>query len=446
VAGAPRAKAASAARRILSRSAPRASGRRRLVLWARLPMLTSPGTRAPAVLLAWGLLAGCSETSVPISGVYHPTLVEVSPVEFLGNIPCVEAPGAMRTYVATVFDVEFDETGAPIDYSLPEEGTGGQGGATGDDPGESTVDTCPGVTARTRGFPLPSSGPVSCQNAIAFARVIEPHRYRAEIFGYEGFGPTELGALAPGVPSLVRLDTGARVEPRWTIHCGDTCPATARSFLSRRVEDCTLVADTGSEPSGPSSVSVTLSDQILGDLRCGTGAGEIDHFEVHDGTSVERVACGETLTITEVGSRGTLELELLAYEAGNSLARWASTCSATLVRGLDVPATCSPFSNRGALAVDPAVALAPLGLDCAGLLAIPGELELTLLDSKGEADGPPRYVSPESCAKSTHFSGVESGLVRARARLLGGGSELGQVECSAMVIPGSATPATCEVP
>jgi hypothetical protein len=411
-------------------------------------MLTRPGTRAPAVLLAWGVLAGCSETNVPIGGVYHPTLVEVSPAEFLGGIPCVDAPGAMRTYVATVFDVEFDETGAPVDYTLPaDQGAGGQGGAAGNESGDATVDTCPGLAARTRGFPLPSSGPVSCKNAIAFARVVEPHRYRAEVHGYEGFGPTELGALAPGVPSLVRLDTGERVEPRWTISCGDTCPATARSFLSRRVENCTLVADTGSEPTGPSSVSVSLTDATLDELACGTGAGEVDHFEVHHGTTVESVPCGETLTITDTGSRGTLELELLAYEADNPLARWASSCSATLVRGLDVSATCTPLSDRGALAVDPAVALAPLGLDCAGLLALPGELELRLVDLDGNPVGAPRYVSPESCSKSTQFAGVKSGLSRARGRLLAGGSELGRVECSASVIPGTATPAACvEVP
>src|SRR5690349_15975654 len=120
-------------------------------------MFTRSGIRAPAVLLTWGLLAGCTDTTVPVGGVYHPTLIEVSPSEFLGDIPCVDAPGAMRTYVATVYDVEFDSTGAPIDYSMPEEGAAGAGGASGEPTGEGSVDTCPGLAARGAGFPLPSS-------------------------------------------------------------------------------------------------------------------------------------------------------------------------------------------------------------------------------------------------------------------------------------------------
>jgi hypothetical protein len=407
-------------------------------------MFTRSGIRAPAVLLTWGLLAGCTDTSVPVGGVYHPTLIEVSPSEFLGDIPCVDAPGAMRTYVATVYDVEFDSAGAPIDYSVPEAGDEGaeDEGETPEEP--SGVDTCPGLAARGDGFPLPSSGPVSCKNAVAFARVVEPHRYRAEIRGYEGFAPEELGPLAPGVPSLVRLDTGERVEPRWTIRCGDVCPASARSFLSRRVEGCELVDDAGGEPTGPSSVSVSLDEEDLGELGCGTGTGEIDHFEVRDGGEVVgSVPCGETLTITEADSRGTIALDVLAYEADNTLARWATTCTATLIQGLDVPATCGRLSDRGAVKLEPEVALAALGTDCAGLAAVPAELELTLRDAEGNAVGAPRFIDAGSCAKTTHFTGVTSGPALVGGRLIAAGSELGRVACGATVVPGTATAATC---
>jgi hypothetical protein len=382
---------------------------------------------------------------VPVDGVYHPTLIEVAPDEFLGDIPCVDAPGAMRAYVATVFDVEFDENGAPIDYSLPDLGAAGAGGQGGES-GDIAADTCPGVPARTKGgFPLPSSGPVSCKNAVAFARVIEPHRYRAEIHGYEGFGPSELGALAPGLPSLVRLDTGERVAPRWTIRCGDSCPATARSFLSRRVENCRLVSDDGGDPTGQSSVSVFPTERTLGTLRCGSGPGEVDHFEVSDGQSSESRPCDETVTLIQDQSRGTVKLDVLAYEAENPLARWATTCSATLVPGLDVPASCGTLSDGGALELDPAVALAPLGLDCAGLASLPAELELRLLDEDGNAVGAPRYIDAASCGSSTHFTGIASGDAKVRGSLRSGGSELGRVVCEATVVPGGATPATCVV-
>ena len=42
------------------------------------------------------LLAGCAEEEVPIVTISHPTLVQVSPVEFLGDVPCAAAPPSWR--------------------------------------------------------------------------------------------------------------------------------------------------------------------------------------------------------------------------------------------------------------------------------------------------------------------------------------------------------------
>jgi hypothetical protein len=187
-----------------------------------------------------------------------------------------------------------------------------------------------------------------------------------------------------------------------------------------------------------------LNEETLGELGCGAGAGEIDHFEVRDGDDiVGSVPCGETLTLTEADSRGTIALDVLAYEADNPLARWATTCTATLVQGLDVPATCGALTDRGAVALDPAVALAALGTDCAGLAAVPAELELTLRDAEGNAVGAPRFIGAESCARETHFTGVTSGPVVVGGRLVAAGSELGRVACHATVVPGTAIAATC---
>ena len=51
-------------------------------------MPTRSATTIPLALLFAGALAGCEQTTVPVEGVYHPTLIQVSPEEFLGAVPC----------------------------------------------------------------------------------------------------------------------------------------------------------------------------------------------------------------------------------------------------------------------------------------------------------------------------------------------------------------------
>src|SRR5262245_38280501 len=64
-----------------------------------------PRRTALAVLAVSVALGACSEEEVPVVRIAHPTLVEVRPEEFLGAVACRDAPGAMRSYVATVYDV-----------------------------------------------------------------------------------------------------------------------------------------------------------------------------------------------------------------------------------------------------------------------------------------------------------------------------------------------------
>jgi hypothetical protein len=152
------------------------------------------------------LLAGCGETAVPIQGFAHPTLVEVSPDDFLGDVPCIASPGGMRRYVATVFHV-------------PTEGAGGQasGGASGDD-SEAKEFALPSSTLdRGDGF----ASPIPCTQNVGFSHVIPDRKYRAEI---EGYDRDDLVALAPGLPILFDPVTLERVPPRWTTDCGKSCP------------------------------------------------------------------------------------------------------------------------------------------------------------------------------------------------------------------------------
>jgi hypothetical protein len=133
-----------------------------------------------AALLATAWLGACGESSVLQGGEPPPTVVVVDPAQFLGSVPCLDAPGGMRRYVATLVDV------SPL---------------AGLDAGELT---------------LPSSEPTSCIQAVHFSRVTPGRRYVADIDGYDR---TDIRPQAPG--SRIQVDTsGAYVAPRWTTSCG----------------------------------------------------------------------------------------------------------------------------------------------------------------------------------------------------------------------------------
>ena len=371
-----------------------------------------PPRLTPSYSLAFlGLVAlcGCESSTVPIETVYHPTLIEVSPATFTGTVTCRPgAPGALQTYVATLFDV--GETYAPREP-----------------------------------FPLPSSGPVPCTQAVAFSRVFDPHRYRAEIQGYDRpdlvpLGSSETG-VASGIPILVDPVTSERVAPRWTTTCGDKSPTLARTAMTRTLTDCKPLVDSG--PLGPTEIEVTIDD-ALGSLECGQAPGSVERFEVGLGDgSVESAPCGGTVTLRDVPPGGTVSLQLLAYETGTAQARWGSTCQARPGAGAIVTATCSPLDDRGALDVDPESALAALGFDCSAL----GELRLDRLGDDGQpvppSVAPPRYVEASGCASPARFSSIVGGPATVRATLSAGAVELGVALCSGDVVPSRAVTSTC---
>jgi len=367
-----------------------------------MPMRPAPTT--PLALLLLGALFGCEDETVPVEGVYHPTLIQVSPEKFLGTVPCRPgATGAMQTYVATIFDVG-------LDY------------------------------APTEPFALPSSGPVSCKNPVAFSRVLEPHRYQARVDAYDRSDLVPLGSDDPrvteGVPILVDPATGARVSPRWTTTCGASQPTTARLATVRTISDCEPLVDSGTP--GPTTVEVTIAS-ALGDLQCGSEPGQIERFETGIiGSTLRSALCGETVTFEDVPAVGAVPFTLLAYEPGAEEPRWGSTCDARPAAGITVQATCSPLDDQGALDVSPEDALAALGLDCSAL----GELRVELLRD-GEPASAPLYVEQGGCGLPVRLTGVTSGVTEARATLLDGGVVLGSARCSGLVIPGNAVTSTC---
>jgi hypothetical protein len=358
----------------------------------------------PLPLLLVGALLGCTEEVIPVPGIYHPTLVQVSPGEFLGTVPCRPgATGAMQAYVATIFDVGLD-------------------------------------TDPTPPFALPSSGPVSCKNPVSFSRVLEPRRYQARVDGYDRADLLPLGSDDPrvtlGVPILVDPITGDRVPPRWTTTCGESKPVTARLANVRTISNCDPLVDSGTP--APTTVEVTI-ESALGELECGSEPGQIERFEVGlIGGPRRSASCGETLTFGDVPAVGAVPFTLLAYEPGATDARWGSTCEARPAAGITVQATCSPLDDEGALDVAPEDALAALGLDCSAL----GELRVELLDG-GEPVSAPLYVEPSGCGLPVRLTGVTSGPAEARATLVAAGVVLGSARCTGVVVPGNAITSAC---
>jgi hypothetical protein len=409
--------------------------------------------RALAALLAPGLasLAGaCSETTTPIAGVYHPTLVSVDPAALPGGVPCANADGALRSYVGTVFDVEYETDGSLVSSSDPDlVGTGGAPDqeAASQDPdlaGFCPADATPGTAPRSaNGFALPSSGPTDCRTPVAFSRVVDGHRYRAEVEGYDRPG---LVPLVAGGRVMVDPTTGERIAPRWKWRCGDTCPENALAYLNRTLADCTL--EPGSViPSGGSSVVVALAGGA-GAPACGEDAGTLDHYSVSyenasGVTTRAQAPCGGQIRLDDVPERGTLKLSVLAYEAGNAEATWGTTCSATLIAGLTVNAVCAPLIGEGALDLAPAAALSALGYGCDDLAGLSGELRLTL--DPVDPTRQPIYVDPTTCGRNVRFSNLAQGTAKLTATLFSGPTEVGRATCSGNIVPATAVPAECGV-
>jgi hypothetical protein len=346
--------------------------------------------------IALGLaLAGCSDETVPVVGIAHPTLVQVSPDEFLGDVPCVDSPGAMRRYVATVFDlppVDADAGAEAPDFALP----------------SSTVERGDG-----RATPMP------CTQSVSFSHLVQDHRYWAAIDGYDR---DDLVALAPGTRLLYDPLSSERVEPRWTTSCA---------------EDAPILGD--SAPAGATLVEVSL-DGALGMLECGTEAGSVDHFVVTppNGAPMD-AACGESVALPGLGPVGaTLTLSLKAFEAGASEPSWGTSCVAEIVSGVTTRATCYPLSSAGVLEVDPLDALTALGLECDALSFEELGVEMT------DAPPDPRFIDASECARPLRFQGRPAGAATARAEArFADGTRSGAVLCSATVVPGDTARAAC---
>lgn len=372
------------------------------------------------LFLGFSLSVACDDQELITTGIVHPTLVEVSPADFLGDVPCQTGPGSAEVYVATLHDYGP----APVD-----EGAGGEAGAAG---AASAPTGCAAIRGKPLGVPRRSM-PVECGTTVGFARVTPDHCYsvdieafdRADVVVQDPEDAVDAGEPPPPVTDPV---TGETVPPRWTTTCGK---ATARAAVVRRIRECEPLVD--HQPGSTTAVEIR-PDLALGSAKCGAGAGEVDHFELSTGDAVDTLGCGDPLVLDTTPAARTLVISALAFSAGDSAAMLGATCTAEVHAGVTVTATCLPFSDKGALEIDPRAAASALGVDCGALR------ELTLTT----AGAAPLRVRPPQCGSLVPFFGLARGdqnvAVVATPR---DGSASVTGRCTGSVVPGQRVLATC---
>ena len=275
-------------------------------------MLRAQPIFAFVAFAAW--VVGCT-VSGGGAGPTTPTLVAVSPLDFSGDIPCVDAPGAMRSYVVTLFDLGTAEE--PQDpFALP-----------------SSV-----VRQPDGGF-----APARCESATAFSFVIPGHRYDAEV---EVYDRDDLRALGAGSRQVVD-GSGNYVAPRWTTTCGrkqggsaSEGPVTAAWYLTRFVRGCAPLAT--ALPATPTGIRVDLDD-ALGSLTCGDAPGQISAFTAtRDGSGdpSQGAACAGSVDFLDLDPGASHTFTIEAFEAGASTPRWGTTCYRKALSGAVLRAAC----------------------------------------------------------------------------------------------------------
>jgi hypothetical protein len=266
----------------------------------------------------------------------------VAPADFLGSVPCANAPGALQSYVVRLFDHGTQEE--PLGFELP-----------------------PAVVPGPSGI-----GPVPCTQIAVFGHVVPQHRYSAIV---EAYDRTDLRAISPS--SAVLVDgSGAYVPPRWTTRCGRDEAGNAidgavvsASFVTRFVRGCEPLSTSG--PATETGITVSVSD-IAGAPGCGSGADQIERFRVRPSanpTAVQEAACGETITFSPLVGGTPYLFDLVAFEGGEVTPSFGTTCFRIALEGATVPASCDPLATEGALEIDVDDLLEAWGLSCG-----PGDL------------------------------------------------------------------------
>lgn len=396
-------------------------------------MLSRP-PRISALLLAFlaPFSAACTETPTTTtttddaSSGLTPALI-IRPREFLGDVPCSAAPGAMRSYTATLID--------HLSSKDPETGE---------------------VVEQT--FTFPTSLPTSCGQGVRFDEGVGGHFYSVQIEGYEDFagdigpdgwirsdGTVNFNKLRSGSRHMVNRD-GEPVTPRWVTTCGEgeNDPTLAAASGTTLIRGCDLLQDVGEL--GPTAVEIDPLDALGGVACAGTGAAgqpEVVTFDVEslDGLgNTKGLPCKAglpslTYTSDALKPGQIVTFRVSGYREGQASAAFGATCSAEVKEGLTVRAACVPLTDKGTLELDWPALLATGGYQCGGDFAT-YDAVLTL--------GAKTITEPSvPCEGPTLFSLLPAGPYELDAQVVAKDDKtLFAVHCEGEVVPGETTPVT----
>lgn len=339
----------------------------------RLPL------RSLAAVATLSLQPACSTAEPIVSDEDVRTAAVVDPLEFLGELPCIDAEGAPRSYRATLVDLE-----------------------TLEDRGRSSVE--------------------SCDRSIAFEGVELGGRYGARIEVFD-------------VPASVAA------SPSWATSCGldGVGGALVRDQERSVVRGCAVLTGPGT---AQTSIAVDATGAARADGGCTDEGGTIDTLEVAvvepAGTLLPGItlSCGQAAAVygadIEPGQRYTFEL--LARDAEGQ-AIGGARCAAVARAGIVIPASCSAISSSAALELPVPEVLADAGLDCGAEVS---EAEVALV--AGATLTPPERVP---CSKSVVLAPVEPGPYIASLSIVGSEGELARASCTGTAEPGLTRPMVC---
>jgi hypothetical protein len=228
--------------------------------------------------------------------------------------------------------------------------------------------------------------------------------------------------------------TGNYIEPRWKWRCGrdeagnPVTGAVVSAFATTRfVRGCEPI-DTGALPT-ETGISVDVTS-ISGAPGCGSGVDQVERFQVRrqgSGEPMQEAACGELITFKPLTAGAQYHFELLAFEGGQTVPRWGTTCFRIALDGAIAPAACEPLAETGTLEIDVEALLAAASLSCG-----PTEPVKSLVGVLGD-------VNQSSCS-SLRFDELAPGSysVSVTSEPAGHASS-----CSGEVVPGWVTRASC---
>lgn len=339
----------------------------------RLPL------RSLAVAATLSLSPACSTTE-PIEGDEDVrTAAVVDPLEFLGELPCIDAEGAPRSYRATLVDLD-----------------------TLEERGRSPI--------------------VSCDRSVAFEGVEVEGRYGARV---EVFDEPEASASSPS----------------WATSCGldGFGEAVIRAQERSVVRGCAVLTGPGT---AQTSIAVDGTRVARGGGGCTDEGGLVDTLEVAVVEPADTLlpsitlSCGQAAAVYGAdivpGQRYAFEL-VARGEGGQAIG--GARCVAVARAGIVIPASCTALSSAAALELPIPAVLAGAGLICGDEV-----LEAQVALVAGATLTEPERVP---CTGSVVLAPVEPGPYVASVRLLGAEGALASASCTGEAAPGLSRAMVC---